>query len=297
VAIYDQSYQPWKGTETGKLARIAAIAGTGVRIALKNRWAKILLILAFAPTLIFMTMIFITEKLRDETGFEVNLLAGNAAYQLLINQQLGFSVFVIAAVVGIPLISTDLRHNALAMYFSKAITRADYAVGKASVILTFLFAATLLPAASLLLGVVLFKKTGVPAADHLRDLLAIAGHSALVCVPVAAIAIGLSSLAKRGIFPGFGWAGIWFGSDIAAQVLHNVTRKQWPYALSLPEHVRHGATALYADRGGQMIGPFAEMVGKKIEGPPSQSIALLAAITVGFMALLVFRLRAFEREA
>ena len=61
-------------------------------------------------------------------------------------------LMVLSATVGASIISRDVRHRALLMYFSRSITRADYLLGKFLALVLFLLLVTLGPGLLLFLG-------------------------------------------------------------------------------------------------------------------------------------------------
>ena len=65
-------------------------------------------------------------------------------FQTFANIQGGFA-FVLALLVGPPLVSRDLRNNALPLYLCRPFSRTEYVMGKMSVILILLSAVTWIP--------------------------------------------------------------------------------------------------------------------------------------------------------
>jgi ABC-type transport system involved in multi-copper enzyme maturation permease subunit len=53
--------------------------------------------------------------------------------------------FILALIVGPPLISSDLANNGMALYFSRPLTRTEYALGKMSILIILLSAVTWVP--------------------------------------------------------------------------------------------------------------------------------------------------------
>ncbi|MEZ6194866.1 MAG: ABC transporter permease subunit [Planctomycetota bacterium] len=133
------------------------------------------------------------------------------------------SLFVlpITSVVGSGLIAKDVRSNALEVYLTKPMTRADYVVGKLAVIACFVFLATFAPvtavwgiAASLLEGFAGATWDFVP-----RVLLA----CGLVSLVNGCVILGLSSLARSGRYATVIWFALCFFSFGTAQTLVAVT--------------------------------------------------------------------------
>ena len=166
MAIYDQSYDAWSGPATGRLSRILAMVRPGVTAPFRNVWILIIVILAFVIVAAWLLVLLaVATTLANNPRGEVltNLLfaAGNQIYRANFFNHVIFSMIltVLAISVGAPLISKDLQHNALLMYFSRAITRWDYLAGKFLTLVLFLLVVTLGPALILFFGQIAMGRT------------------------------------------------------------------------------------------------------------------------------------------
>ncbi len=65
-------------------------------------------------------------------------------FQTFVNIQGGFAFFV-ALLIGPPLVSRDLRNNALPLYLCRPFSRTEYVLGKMSVLLILLSVITWVP--------------------------------------------------------------------------------------------------------------------------------------------------------
>src|SRR5438132_9262654 len=71
-------------------------------------------------------------------------------------EQQGMFVFFITVYAGAGLIANDRRANALQIYLSKPMTRAEYVFGKLTILMAFLLLVTWVPAIVLLIVQILF---------------------------------------------------------------------------------------------------------------------------------------------
>ncbi len=165
MPIFDQGYQHWKGALSGHAWRWLAISRHGLRTQLKGRYVRLLLILAWMPALVLVTVLAMWGLF--EQGALGAELAAHAqgprgitddphafrqaiwtlAYSFFFKTELYF-IMLLVTLAGPNLISLDLRFNALPLYFSRPLTRLDYFLGKLGVIAALVAAVAVLPAAA-----------------------------------------------------------------------------------------------------------------------------------------------------
>jgi ABC-2 type transport system permease protein len=105
------------------------------------------------------------------------------------------------AIVGPELVSRDLRNNLLPLYFSRPVTRTDYALTKLAALATAVFAVFAAPMLIMFLGLALSAPHGIggvldEAGKFLVGLLA----AAIGAVLFTAIAVPLAALTGRRVF-------------------------------------------------------------------------------------------------
>src|SRR5204862_6105963 len=122
-----------------------------VRTFLAKRAFLGLLLLSWFPFFVRAVQIYAAANL-PQAAF---LAPTGETFRQFLEQQ-GFFVFVITVYVGAGLIANDRRVNALQIYLSKPLTRAEYIFGKLAVLMTFLVAITWVPAIVLLIVQIAF---------------------------------------------------------------------------------------------------------------------------------------------
>ena len=137
-------------------------------------------------------------------------------------------VFFVTVYVGAGLIANDRRGNALQIYLSKPLTRAEYVFGKMAILMTFLLMVTWLPAMLLLLVQVSFAGSFEFLLDNLYLFPAITLFSFVQAATVSAAMLALSSLSNSSRFVGIIYAGLIFFSDALFGVLRAVTGRIRP---------------------------------------------------------------------
>lgn len=280
MPIYEQKYQPWSGKLRSHFWCVFSITWLGLTTALKRRSVQIVLGLAFVSLFIWLGILILAGEIAGIGGVGL----GNSIYWVFLDSQMGFFVWLLAAIAGGGLIANDIRMNAISMYFSKAITRLDYIIGKLGTIFILLWFVTFVP--SSLLFIARVKQESDAAAevhkeqeqrnkdleqldgsgrpkdmhdtmrqvmnavrqkipgrtfptfwDHLRDLLAIAGHSFVLAFPISLVILAFSSLTKRPLFAALGWIAFAFLTDGVSQVMLTaaVTSRHYEHRKLLPE--------------------------------------------------------------
>src|SRR5262249_32322987 len=122
------------------------------------------------------------------------------------------------------LIANDRRANALQIYLSKPLTRAEYIAGKFMVLMSLLLLVTWVPALLLLVVQFAFSGSATFLANNLYLIPAITLQSFIQAGTTSAAMLALSSLSKSSRFVGILFAGLIFFTDAFAGVLRVVTR-------------------------------------------------------------------------
>jgi ABC-2 type transport system permease protein len=192
----------------------------------------------------------------------------------------GVLAFVLTAFTGPGLISPDLANGALPLYFCRPFSRAEYVLGKASVLAILLSQITWIP------GLVLFAvQSSLAGSEWTLDHLWIAGSillSSLIWIAVLSLlAMALSAWVKWRIVAGaLLLAALFFGVGFS-HAINAVMRTESGYFFNISYLMRTVWTSLFR------IGA---------EGSVSSAEAWIALLVYcGLcLALLVRKIRAFE---
>ncbi|HXI29416.1 MAG TPA: ABC transporter permease subunit, partial [Vicinamibacterales bacterium] len=133
-------------------------------------------------------------------------------------------VFFITVYVGAGLIANDRRANALQIYLSKPLTRAEYIFGKLAILMTFLAIVTWLPAIVLLVVQISFAGNFTFLANNLFLFPAITVFSFIMVTMVATAMLALSSLSNSSRYVGILYAAVIFFTQAIYGVVYAVTR-------------------------------------------------------------------------
>jgi ABC-2 type transport system permease protein len=218
VPIHDQGYRHYVGGRTPRGRTWAVIAAAGVRAVLAKRAFLALLLLSWLPFVVRTVQIYAAANF-PQMAF---IAPTPETFRQFLSQQDVF-VFFVTVYVGAGLIANDRRANALQIYLSKPLTRAEYIFGKLAVLVTFLLLVTWLPAVVLLLVQVAFAGSFEFLAANIYLVPAITLFSFVEAGVAAAAMLALSSLSNNSRFVGILYAALLFFSNALYGVLRVVT--------------------------------------------------------------------------
>ena len=205
MPIHDQSYRRYAGGRSTPGLAWTVIARAGLMERLRERKFLGLLLVAWLPFVVRAVQMYLAANIAQAA-----VLAPTATtFGEFIDQQSIF-VFFITIYVGSGLIANDRRANALQIYLSKPLMRAEYIAGKAAVLFAFLLLITLVPALLLLLLQVLFAGSFAFVKANLFLFPAITVAALLQALVATFTMLALSSLSKSARYVGILYAGIVF---------------------------------------------------------------------------------------
>jgi ABC-2 type transport system permease protein len=157
--VRDVRYSRYTGERRGRaasvvsLARWGALRSLGARRGWKAKAVPIALaLLALAPAIV---VLGVRALFADQTGIDLTDALPFGDYQGII----GVVILLFAAVTTPELLCPDRRDGTLALYFSTAVSRREYLVGRLAASVVPLLAVTLVPLLVLYVGILVF-------ADH-----------------------------------------------------------------------------------------------------------------------------------
>jgi ABC-2 type transport system permease protein len=148
MAVYEQTYKRYQGPLTPEWNRFLIIPRHAYRAVFSSKLFTAFFVICFLPLLVEAILIYLHHNINAIAIMQINvreLVPIDAFFfQTFISIQGGFAFFV-ALLVGPPLVSRDLRNNALPLYLCRPFSRTEYVVGKMSVILILLSLITWVP--------------------------------------------------------------------------------------------------------------------------------------------------------
>jgi ABC-2 type transport system permease protein len=148
MAVYEHTYQAYAGPLTPTWSRFLVIPRYAYHDVFRSKLFTGLFAVCFVPPLIFAILIYLHHNTTALAIFQVQVAdliqidGGFFRVLMMIQQALGFLLTVIVAPA---LISRDVTNNALPLYLCRPLTRAEYVLGKMSVVMILLSLITWVP--------------------------------------------------------------------------------------------------------------------------------------------------------
>ncbi len=138
MAVYEQTYKRYAGKLTPEWSRFLIIPRHAYRAVFGSKLFTAFFVICFIPLLVEAILIYLHHNISALAIMKIDvkqLVPIDASFfQTFVSIQGGFAFFV-ALLVGPPLVSRDLRNNALPLYLCRPFSRTEYVMGKMSVIL------------------------------------------------------------------------------------------------------------------------------------------------------------------
>ena len=148
MAVYEQTYKPYTGKLTPEWSRFLIIPRHAFRAVFKSKLFTAFYVICFAPLLVEAVLIYLRHNVTALAIMKVNptglFVIDGSFFQTFVYIQ-GIFAFFVGLLVGPPLVSRDLRNNALPLYLCRPFSRTEYVIGKMSVLLILLSWITWVP--------------------------------------------------------------------------------------------------------------------------------------------------------
>jgi len=283
MAVYRRTYTSYSGPLTPAWSRSLVLFRYSRRKLFQSKLQTALFVLCFFYPLGCLLMIYAANNLsflEQLGGVGGGFIKIDNKFFLSFIEVQGVLGFVLTAFTGPGLISPDLANGALPLYLCRPFSRAEYILGKASVLAIVLSQITWIP------GLVLFAvQSSLAGAGWTWSHLWIAGSmvlsSLLWIIVLSLLAMALSAWVKWRIVAGALLLGVMFFGAGFAEAVNAVLRTQAGHFLNIVYLMGTVWTSLFrVDMQGSIT-------------PPQAWIALLIYCAI-CLALLVRRVRAYE---
>ncbi|HEY7287348.1 MAG TPA: hypothetical protein VH497_17985 [Vicinamibacterales bacterium] len=228
MPIHDQGYRRYGGGKARGQGWLV-IARSGIRSVIAKRVFLGLLLVSWVPFFVRAIVHIYAPANIPQAGF---LALKPETFRDFLDQQ-GIFVFFITVYVGAGLIANDRRANALQIYLSKPLTRAEYVFGKLAVLMTFLLLVTWVPAMLLLFVQIAFAGSFAFIGANFYLFPAITVFAFVQVVLVASTMLALSSLSNSSRYVGILYTAVLFFTQAIYGVVYAVTRSSMMSWLSV----------------------------------------------------------------
>ena len=222
MPIHDQGYRRYGGQKARTGTGWTVIARAGIRTFISKRAFLGLLLVSWFPFFVRAVQFYAASNLTSIP--QASMLAPSAeTFRQFLEQQQTF-VFFVTVYVGAGLIANDRRANALQIYLSKPLTRAEYVFGKLAILMAFLALVTWLPAIVLLIVQIAFAGNFTFFRANVFLFPAITLFAFLEVIVASSTMLALSSLSNSSRYVAILYAAVIFFSQAVYGVLYAVTR-------------------------------------------------------------------------
>ena len=234
MAVYRRGYQRYQGPITSRRARFLVLPRFAWRRLFQQRLIALLLVVALIWPLLCAIFIYISnhaELLKGMGKQFQNFVEVKGNFFIIFMQVQAYFAIFLAALAGPGLIAPDLANNALPLYFSRPLSRTEYALGRLTTLFGMLSLITWVP------GLLLFSMQ-VGMADrswfgaNWRIGLGIIAGFAVWILLVSLVALAGSAYAKLRVVAGGIVLGFFFILSGASAMINAVFRSTWGSILS-----------------------------------------------------------------
>jgi ABC-2 type transport system permease protein len=222
MPIHDQGYRRYGGSKAKTGTGWMVIARAGIRTMIGKRAFLGLLLISWFPFFVRAVQFYAASNLTSIPQASL-LTPSSETFRAFLEQQQMF-VFFVTVYVGAGLIANDRRANALQIYLSKPLTRAEYILGKLAILMTFLLLVTWLPAILLLIVQIAFAGNFTFFQKNVFLFPAITLFSFVEVILASSTMLALSSLSKSSRYVAILYTGVIFFTQAVYGVLYAVTR-------------------------------------------------------------------------
>lgn len=227
MAVYRRNYKPYTGRLTPAWSRCLVLFRYSRRNLFRSKFLTGLFVVCFFYPLACLIMVYLAHSASflQQIGVPAAVLSiDNKFFFNFISVQ-GVFAFLLTAFAGPGLISPDLANGALPLYFCRPISRAEYVLGKSSVLAILLSQITWVP------GLILFAmQASLAGASWTWANLWIAGSlilSSVIWIAILSLlAMALSAWVKWRIVAGALLLGVMFFGAGFAQAINGVLRTE-----------------------------------------------------------------------
>ncbi len=155
MAVHKRSYRAYEGALTPRWSRFLILTRYATRGIFSSRTATVLFVISFFYPLALIVGLYLNHNARVLSLLQIGPRHGmlffvNGGFFMGFMSVQSALAFLLTALIGPNLISPDLANNALPLYFCRPLSRTEYVLGRACVILYLLSLITWVP------GLVLF---------------------------------------------------------------------------------------------------------------------------------------------
>jgi ABC-2 type transport system permease protein len=237
MAVYKRTYTSYSGTLTPEWSRFLILPRMSYARLWQSRFLVMFYMACFIYPLGLTAYVYLTHNLSFLDTLQIpagNLLDVNPQVFLYFCWFQGALCYIMTAFVGPNLVSPDLVNNALPLYLCRPFTKAEYVIGKMSVLVILLSTITWIPA-----FIIFIIQCSLAGWDWTVDNLWIAGSLFVGLIAwilvLSLIALAMSAWVKWKIAAGALVLAVFFVGAGFGAAINEIMRTDYGSFLNLPQ--------------------------------------------------------------
>ena len=230
MAVYKRAYRPYEGPLTPERWRCLVVPRYAFQEIFESRLLAAFVFLCFVPFLVAATGIYVANSdaaralLRMSPRASADVLSPEFFLILLTVQ--GVLAFFLTAWVAPLLVAPDLANGALPLYLSRPFTKAEYVLGKTSVLLALLSSITWLPLLALF-GLQAGLAASGWLSSNLRQAWAIFAGAWIWIATLTLLGLALSAFIRWRLVASAALVGVFFMGSAFGEMWREVLDNPW----------------------------------------------------------------------
>ncbi len=245
MAVYKQSYRGYDGPLTAAWSRFLVLPRYAFEEMRRKRFYSMFFLVSMLAPLGFALVIYVEHNLSALKMLQIrDLIEINPRFFLNFLGWQSMMAFFLAAFVGPGQISPDLANNALPLYLARPFSRAEYVLGKMSVLLILMSIMTWIPGLLLFILQASLEGNGW-FGQNLRIAAAIFFGAWIWILLISLLALALSAWVKWKPMAGGLLFGVFFVAAGFGGAINGIMRTQWGNLLNLSHLIGTVWTSLF----------------------------------------------------
>ena len=238
MAVYKRTYKAYRGPLTPGWSRFTVLSRYGFATLFTSRLFTAFTVLCFVPFLVALVFVYVLHSataqqvLHAQFGRDANGIMNNYWFLSALGVQAWMS-FLLTAWAAPGMVSKDFANHSVQLYLSRPLSRAEYLLGKVSVLAVFLSCITWIPVLILFLLNASLQGHGW-GWTNLWLAFAIIVSGLMWTALIALLAMALSVLVKWRIASTALMLAIFFLLPGFSVVIELILRTSWGSLLNLP---------------------------------------------------------------
>jgi ABC-2 type transport system permease protein len=289
VSVYEHAYKPYSGQLTPEWSRFLIIPRHAYRDVFSSKLFTGFFAISYVCPLVMAILIYLHHNLTAMAIFQIDVRSlapiNSFFFQVFISIQTTLA-FLLTVLIGPPLISRDLANNALPLYLCRPFSRAEYVIGKMSVLMILISLITWVPGELLYIFQSYLEGAGW-FADNLRIAVAIFIGSWTWILLLALLSVTISAWVKWRLAASAAVFGLFIISNVIGMMVDNVLRTRWGSLFNLTIIMKTIEDSLFRNPNSMGLSQWMVL-------PTAAAWIALAAFSAFCLFLLTRKVRAYE---